>query len=223
MQRRRARPNEVVGRERRPRFERFSAAMAHARATGAPELGLYDGEPAPYDGQPADVVQPARPVDRPAAHDDRPGADYDQPSADYERSGASYEQRRAYHESTADEDRFTAPDDRFAAYEDQFPPEDQLTAPEDRFAADEDPFPHDDRFPADEDRFPAYNGQPAGFYSPVPRPALRPVARRSLGARAWAVLRWLGIAGCVLVVCLLIAVWLAWPESARLLSRWLAA
>ena len=151
--------------------------------TGAPELGLYDGEPvpydgqpAPYDGQPADAVQPTRPDDQPATHGGPPSAYYEQP--------------RAYDGFTADEAQFSAHEDQLTAYE---------------------------------DRLPAYNGRPAAFSSPVVRPALRPVAPRARGRGGRAVLRWLGIAGCVLVVCLLIAGWLAWPETARLLSLWLAA
>jgi hypothetical protein len=168
MQRRRARSNdEVVGTEERPRFRRFAAAMAHARATGAPELALYDGQQPPYDGQPAVPYQPAAPY-QPATYDDQPDGQ---------------------------DARFTDQDDQFTAYDDQ-------------------PAAYDDRFTD-------YDDQPAPFSSPVVRPALRPVARRPRRARA--VLRWLGIGSCVLLVCVLIAGWLAWPESARLVGRWLAA
>ena len=171
MQRRRARSNgEGVGTEERPRFQRFAAAMAHARATGAPELALYDGQPTPYDGQPVAPYQPATYDDQPATYDDQPDAH---------------------------DDQFTHHDDRFAAYDDQ-------------------PAAYDDRFSD-------YDDQPAPFSSPVVRPALRPVAPRSRGAHGRAVLRWLGIGSCVLLVCVLIAGWLAWPESARLVGRWLAA
>jgi hypothetical protein len=171
MQRRRARSNgEGVGTEERPRFQRFAAAMAHARATGAPELALYDGQPTPYDGQPVAPYQPATYDDQPATYDDQPDAH---------------------------DDQFTHHDDRFAAYDDQ-------------------PAAYDDRFSD-------YDDQPAPFSSPVVRPALRPVAPRSRRARGRAVLRWLGIGSCVLLVCVLIAGWLAWPESARLVGRWLAA
>lgn len=34
-------------------------------------------------------------------------------------------------------------------------------------------------------------------------------------------LRWVGIGGCVLVVCGLVS-WLVWPQTAQLVSRWLA-
>jgi hypothetical protein len=164
MQRRRARSNEEgVGTEERPRFQRFAAAMAHARATGAPELALYDGQPAPYDGQPAAPYQPATYDDQPDVHDDQPDAQ---------------------------DGQFTD---------------------------------HDDQFADHDDRFTDYDDQPAPFSSPVVRPALRPVAPRSRRARGRAVLRWLGIGSCVLLVCVLIAGWLAWPESARLVGRWLAA
>ena len=79
-----------------------------------------------------------------------------------------------------------------------------------------------DEVVAYEDRFSAYNGRPTVF-SPVVRPALRPLAPRTRRARGRAVLHWLAIAACVLIVCALLAGWLAWPESARLVGRWLAA
>ena len=141
--------------------------MAHARATGAPELALYDGQQPPYDGQPAVPYQAAAPY-QPATYDDQPDGQ---------------------------DARFTDQDDQFTAYDDQ-------------------PAAYDDRFTG-------YDDQPVPFSSPVVRPALRPVARRPRRARA--VLRWLGIGSCVLLVCVLIAGWLAWPESARLVGRWLAA
>jgi hypothetical protein len=37
-----------------------------------------------------------------------------------------------------------------------------------------------------------------------------------------AVLRWVGIGGCVLVVCMLLASWLMWPQTVQLFGRWLA-
>ena len=173
--------------------------MEHARATDAPELGLYDDEAAangdgrtPYGDQPTvHGDQPARYRDQPTGYDeaaagydeaaagyDEPAAGYDEPAAEYDEPAAAYDDQRAvYH-------------DQRAVYEDQ---------------------------PA------AYHVQPAAFSSPVPRPALRPVAPRSRGARARTVLRWLAIGSCVVVVCALIAGWLAWPESARLVGRWLAA
>jgi hypothetical protein len=35
-------------------------------------------------------------------------------------------------------------------------------------------------------------------------------------------LRWVGIGGCVLVVCVLLASWLMWPQTAQLFGHWLA-
>jgi hypothetical protein len=165
MQRRRAPSNNgLVGTQKRPRFERFAAAMEHARATDAPELGLYDDEAAANgDGRTAYGDQPTLYGDQPAAYGDQPTGGYDEEAAAY------YDHPVAY-------------DDPPAAYDDP----------------------------------------PAAFSSPVPRPALRPVAPRSRRSRARAALRWVGIGSCVLVVCVLIAGWLAWPESARLVGRWLA-
>jgi hypothetical protein len=182
MQRRRAPSNnELVGKPKRPRFERFAAAMEHARATDAPELGLYNDEAAangdgrtPY-GEHGD--QPTGYDEQPTVYGDQPAAYGDRPTGYDEQAAEYYDQRTAYY-------------DQRAVYED--PPA-------------------------------AYDGQPAAFSSPVPRPALRPVAPRSRRARARAALRWIGIGSCVLVVCLLIAGWLAWPETARLVGRWLAA
>jgi hypothetical protein len=193
MQRRRAPSNnELAGRQKRPRFERFAAAMEHARATDAPELGLYDDEAAangdgrsangdgrtPYGDQPtASRDQPAPYWDQPTGYDE-PATGYDEPAIGYDEPATGYDdQRTAYY-------------DQRAVYEDQ---------------------------PA------SYHVRPAALSSPVPRPALRPVAPRSRRARARAALRWIGIGSCVVVVCLLIAGWLGWPETARLVGRWLAA
>ena len=46
--------------------------------------------------------------------------------------------------------------------------------------------------------------------------ALRP-------SRGRATLRWVGIGSCVLVVGMLLASWLMWPQAAQLFGRWLAA
>ena len=149
--------------------------MEHARATDAPELGLYDDEAAANgDGRTANG-------DGRTAYGDPPTLYGDQPAA------------------------YGAPvyGDQPAAYHDQ-------------------PTGYEEEAAAYYDRPVAYDDPPAAFSSPVPRPALRPVAPRSRRGRARAALRWVGIGSCVLVVCVLIAGWLAWPESARLVGRWLA-
>ena len=221
MERRRARPNNrVMGTDERPRFERFAAAMERARANEAPELGLYEG-PAEYDDGPAadrdppatndyhlpvDDDQFAIVVDDCAVEDDQPPAydyvpaahvpaAYNDRSTAYADAPAPYNDRRAYHP-----DRPAADRDGPAAYHEQ------------RGG-------YDDRPPTYHNRSAAYDGPPAAFGPPGARPALRPVVPRPRRARGWAALRWLGIAGCVLIVCVLIAGLLAWPETVRLLGR----
>jgi hypothetical protein len=62
--------------------------------------------------------------------------------------------------------------------------------------------------------------------------ALSPYADQSIGepvvppprvARGRPDLRWVGIGGCVLVVCALLVSWLVWPQPAQLWGRWLGA
>ncbi|HSA80927.1 MAG TPA: hypothetical protein VLE23_08890 [Geminicoccaceae bacterium] len=191
------------GKNDRPRFERFAAAMAQARANEAPVLGLYEDGPATEGERAATYAYPPtayadRPAydDEPAAFADEPAAYADRPTA-YNGQPAEYGDRPAYYHN-----RPAYPDDA-VGYPDR-------------------PAEYDDEPPPYHDRWAAYDGLPAGVSSSAARPALRPVVPRPRRARGRAALRWLGVAGCVLIVCVLIASWLTWPETARLFDRWLA-